>query len=93
MRKPFKKAGRPYWYVEINRTQINLGEDKEAAFEEYHRLMVGTTPINSRTPVAVLLDQFLTWTKDNKAESTFTWYNHYIVSFAKFLGPRSRSGC
>jgi integrase len=92
MRKPFKKKGRPNYYVEIDRKQINLGTDKEAAYEEYHRLMAGRTPVNSRTTVAALLDQFLTWTKDNRSESTFTWYEHYVVSFARFVGPKMKVG-
>jgi integrase len=92
MRKPFKKKGRPYWYVEIDRKQINLGTDKEAAYEEYYRLMAGKTPVNSRTPVAVLLDQFLSWVQGNRAASTYEWYKLYIVSFAKFVGPKMKIG-
>jgi integrase len=92
MRKPFKKKGRDNYYVEIDRKQINLGTDKDAAYEEYHRLMAGMTPVTSRTPVAALLDQFLTWTQDNKAASTYEWYKHYLVSFAKFVGPKMKIG-
>ena len=34
--KPFFKKARGLWYVEINRQQVNLGPDREAAFRQYH---------------------------------------------------------
>lgn len=92
MRKPFKKKSRPNWYVEINRKQINLGTDKDAAFEEYHRLMASMEPATSRTAVVVLLDQFLGWTKENKAEGTYKWYFQYLQNFGRFIGPKLRIG-
>lgn len=92
MRKPFKKKGRTCWYVEIDGKQINLGTDKEAAFEEYHRLMAGSTPVTARTPVVSVLDQFLVWTKDNKAPDTYKWYHHHLQRFARFIGPKLRLG-
>ena len=38
--KPFFKKARGLWYVEINRKQINLGPDRDAAFELYHQMML-----------------------------------------------------
>jgi hypothetical protein len=37
--KPFFKKSRKAWYVEVDRKQINLGPDQDAAFERYHQIM------------------------------------------------------
>ena len=46
--KPFFRAPRGRWYVQINGKQINLGPDKDAAFKAYHGLMQ-----RAETPAAV----------------------------------------
>jgi integrase/recombinase XerD len=45
--KPFFKAKRGVWYVEINRKQHNLGPDKDEAFRRYHELMAAPEPARS----------------------------------------------
>jgi hypothetical protein len=37
--KPFFRARRGLWYVQIEGKQFNLGPDKDAAFKTYHGLM------------------------------------------------------
>ena len=53
--KPFFRAARQLWYVQLNGKQINLGADKDAAFTEYHRLMQD----RSKAPVAPASEQRL----------------------------------
>lgn len=50
--KPFFKKARRLWYVEINRKQINLGPDREAAFQQYHQLMARPRESHSTREVA-----------------------------------------
>ena len=45
--KPFFRASRGLWYVQINDKQLNLGADRTAAFSRYHELMA-----NAREPEA-----------------------------------------
>ena len=92
MRKPFYKKSHKAYYCEIDRKQIRLGPDKDAAIEEYHRLMAGHIPATSRTPAVVILDQFLQWTKENRSERTFEWYYRPVKSFAEFIGSKSTPG-
>ncbi|HEY3395009.1 MAG TPA: hypothetical protein VGK58_20055 [Lacipirellulaceae bacterium] len=71
MRKPFYKKSHKAWYCTIVGQQVRLGTDKEAAKKEYHRLMAAEAPVTSKTTVAELIDQFLHWTKQNRAKRTF----------------------
>lgn len=88
MRKPYFKKSHQAWYVNIDGRPVKLGRDKEAAEVEYHRLMADRTPVTSRTTVKELLDQFLVWTKDNRAKGTYGWYLFHLQRFADFIGPK-----
>lgn len=37
--KPWRRPARGVWYVTLDGKQLNLGHDKDQAFEQYHRLM------------------------------------------------------
>jgi hypothetical protein len=37
--KPFFRKSRGLWYVQIKGQQVNLGPEKDEAFEAYHTLM------------------------------------------------------
>ena len=90
MRKPFWKSSHAAWYVQIGSKQVRLGTDKAEAEAEYHRLMAGQTPVDGRTSVVVLLDQFLGWTDENRSPRTFGWYHNHLRKFAQFIGARLR---
>ena len=90
MRKPFFKKSHNSWYVQIDGTQVRLGSDRDEAFKEYHRLMAGETPATCKTTAAKLIDQFLTWTKENRAEQTYDWYLFHCQGFVNYIGHRLR---
>ncbi|MCY2967401.1 MAG: site-specific integrase [Planctomycetota bacterium] len=83
--KPFFRAARGLWYVQIDGKQVNLGDNQEAAFEQYHRLMA--TP--HRLPpkqvsgelVVGIIDDFLDWCEKHKARDTYRWYVKRTQSF------------
>ena len=37
--KPFFRAPRGLWYVQLDGRQVNLGPDRDEAFRRYHDLM------------------------------------------------------
>lgn len=86
MRKPYYKKTHKAWYCNIGGKQVRLGSNKDEAEKEYHRLMAGETPVTAKTTAAQLIDQFLHWTKTNKAERTFNWYRRHLSSFVQFIG-------
>jgi integrase len=77
--KPFFKKARGCWYVEINRRQINLGPERDAAFQQYHQLMQQPTErVVSADLLAVVIDSFLEWLHKNRAPDTYEWYRYRL---------------
>ncbi len=77
--KPFFKKARGLWYVEINRQQFNLGSDRDAAFRQYHQLMMQPTEkVVSTEMLAGVIDAFLEWLQKNRAADTYEWYRYRL---------------
>jgi len=95
--KPFFKASRGTWYLEINRRQINLGPDEHEAWKKYFQIMADppkAKPKFRKAPtgsVVEILDKFLTWCKDNRAQETYEWYQWRLQSFARHIGTKLRA--
>jgi integrase len=84
--KPYYRKQTDSYYVQLNGKQINLGKDEKQAYEQYHRLMANRHEPEPDIKVEVLLDRFLDWTKNNKAEATYEWYKGYLQSFKNAIG-------
>lgn len=80
--KPFFKAGRGVWYVEINRKQINLGPNQDEAFRQYHQLMAQPQeqPVSSES-LAAIIDTFLEWVERHRSPDTYEWYRYRLQRF------------
>jgi integrase len=78
--KPFHRANRGLWYVQIDGKQHNLGPDKDEAFRRYHQLMQAPAPVTAML-VASVIDGFLEWTKQHRAPRTYEWYLDFLQSF------------
>jgi hypothetical protein len=46
------------WYVQIGKKQVELGKDKNEAFQKYHGLMAGRQPVTEDTTVYAVLFNF-----------------------------------
>ena len=81
--KPFFKKARKSWYVQIDRKQIKLGYDKEAAFQQYHQLMQQPAEQAVASPESLvnIIDAFLEWTERNRAPDTYEWYRYRLQRF------------
>jgi integrase len=91
--KPFFRAPRGLWYVQIHGRQVNLGPDRDEAFRRYHDLMSRgpDEPESSNGDSAVsVLDAFLDWCQKHRAPRTYDWYRDYLQSFARSI-PRALS--
>jgi hypothetical protein len=77
--KPFYRAPRDRWYVEIDGKQINLGPDKDEAYRTYHQIMATrgqAAPPHQVSgerspPVVAILDLFLEWCQKHRATRTY----------------------
>ena len=81
--KPFYRQPRKRWYVQIDGRQINLGPDKDAAFDEYYKIM--SKPQAKVLPAdacVVIIDKFLDWVQKNRAPKTYDWYKDFCQSFS-----------
>jgi integrase len=87
----FRKSDQCY-YTTFNGKQQNLGSDETQAWKQYSDLMAGREPVisSSRRTVAQLIDEFLEWTKQNRAERTYEWYRDHLRRFFQRIGPRLR---
>src|ERR1700733_15085939 len=89
--KPFYRAPRGLWYVQLNGKQFNLGPDKDAAFKAYHALMQREdAPAAIQTAagnplVIVIVDEFLDWCEKHRAPDTYRWYKDRLESFCKTI--------
>lgn len=88
--KPFFRTATRAWYVQIGKRQVNLGRDKAAAWEEYHRLMAERKDVEATSDCSVcaVLDAYLDWVKDWRAAGTYQWYAEHLNKFAQFIGPK-----
>ena len=86
--KPFYKQKRQTWYVQVDGKQINLGTDRETAFQAYHKLMSEdkqTRDIESSDACVMILDRYLGWVHKHRAGSTYENYRRRIQSFVTHL--------
>ncbi len=74
---------RKQWVVNIRGKRHYLGPEKEAAEQEYHRLMSVPEPTPVRwESVVVLFDKFLEWCQKHRSASTYEWYSQRLNEFA-----------
>ncbi len=87
--KPWYWKARKTWCVYHKGQRIPLGADRAEALRQYHEIMA--KPEQKRQPVpggsvVAILDDFLTWTEENRAPKTYTRYRDFIQSFVSKCG-------
>lgn len=93
--KPWYWKARKGWYAYIDGQKTFLGVDRDSAERQFHQIMA--KPPELRQPVdggsvAAVLDDFLTWTEEHRAEKTYTRYKDFCQSFADECGKMPVSG-
>ena len=81
--KPWYRADRKVWCVTINGKRHNLGRKKKEAFEQFYALMQKPKKREAAvdTTLPALVDAFLEWNYQNRAEATYGWYRERLQSF------------
>lgn len=90
--KPWYRPSRGVWFVTLDGKQVNLGADRDAAFQQYARLL-GTPRSRelSTDSLVGLIDAFLDWVQKHRAADTYEWYRHRLERFAQCY-PEMRIG-
>ena len=87
--QPFFRSQTQSWYVQIDGRQINLGRDRDAAWEKYDDVMAShRRDVNPGMTVAELLDDYLEYVHQNRAQRTYLWYRNYLRKFVAYIGKR-----
>jgi integrase len=82
--KPYLRKQTKTWYLQLGKRQIRLSQNKEEAFQKYHEIMLNQSAYTSTlTNVLEVLDHYLEWLQNNRAEGTYTKAKHYLTDFAK----------
>ena len=73
--KPFFRASKDAWYVQLGKRQISLGKDRDEAFERYRGLLLqdrgeNSAPTFRRLTVAQVFDLFLDWSSRHNGAKT-----------------------
>ncbi len=83
--KPWFRKGRG-WFLELNGKQVKLGDDRDEAFDRYHKMMAGQAPTG--TQVSEVIDAFLDWCLRNRDKKTYGWYKVRCDGFWRALKAR-----
>ena len=88
--QPFFRSATKSWYVQLGQRQVPLGPDKDAAWDEYHRLMTERKDIEATADATVcaVLEAFLDWVKDWRSAGTYRWYSENLSKFARHIGTK-----
>lgn len=80
--KPWFRPSRNTWYVTLDGTQINLGQDKQAAFAQYKALLAKPRKLQAAgDSLASVIDAFLEWNEKHRSEATYEWYRYRLQRF------------
>ncbi len=90
--KPWYRPSRGVWFVTLHGKQINLGADRDAAFQQYAHLLA--TPQLRDVPtdsLVAVIDAFLDWVQKHRSPDTYEWYRYRLERFAQ-AHPELRLG-
>ncbi len=92
--KPFFRPKKNRWYVQLDGKHVNLGPDRDAAFDRYHKIMseckqpVPVVVLSSEPLLVEILDAFLDWCLKHRSGRTYEAYKERIEQFLPSLEDR-----
>ena len=83
--KPWWREDRGAYFATVYGCRINLGTNLKQATDKLKgvlRAPLPSVPVSSDS-LAIVLDQFLRWTRDHRADKTYRWYRDFIESLLR----------
>jgi hypothetical protein len=69
--KPYFRKQTKTWYCSIDRRQVKLGKEKDAAEQKFHELMSDRASVSAEvTTLYDLSQRYLDWVRDNRKQGT-----------------------
>jgi integrase len=92
MKKPWFRKQTQCWYIELVKGKpINLGKDKAAAHEQYHKIMAeGQVSTQDTITVHEVIVLFLEWVEENRKPTTLEFYRGYLMRLLDHVSPKMR---
>lgn len=87
--KPWYWKARKGWYVYIGKEKTPLGRDKDEAIRRFPEIMGKPKEVRQPAPegsIAIILDDFLARTYENRSKETADCYKDFLQSFAAKYG-------
>ena len=80
--KPWYRKGEKAWFVTLKGKQLRLGKTKKEAMERFYDLMAHPdNKVIQSGSIAEIIEYFLDWTQENRAERTYKWYREIMKRF------------
>lgn len=92
MKKPWFRKQTKCWMIELVKGKpVNLGKDKAAAFEQYHKIMAeGQVSTQDTITVHEVIVLFLEWVEENRKPTTFVFYRGYLMRLLDHVSPKMK---
>lgn len=88
--KPFFRAAKQSWYLQLGKRQVSLGKDKKLAWQKYHELMSKEEPLKGTATIEMLFERYLDWVEENRKPATYDKIRRHLSAFSRFIGKKSK---
>lgn len=89
---PWKRGGKGSWYTTIGRNAIRVADAEDSYNEAFKKMaeVVAATEVMRPELITVknLFRNFLQWSKANRSEATFKFYERYLLAFEALHGSK-----
>lgn len=91
--KPWWRRERRSWFVMLDGQQVNLGSDRDQAYQKFHELMAQPRrrPLASDS-VAAVCDAYLDWVAEHRSPDTYRWCKDRLQAFIGSIPSTLRVG-
>lgn len=85
--KPYYRKAQDRWVCTIDGNRVTLGQDKKAAFEQFHKLMSDRGAVKASVHTVYGLTQvYLDWVEVNRSAGTYDNHKRCLKSFIESIG-------
>ena len=85
--RPWFRASKKAWYLQVGKRQICLGRDAKLAKQKAREILAGNIPAEtSKVTFAQLCDEFLEFSKHEHQPDTYDWFRWFLTDCCEHVG-------